>query len=165
MKRLQVSAPTTAVPVKLAEVRQLVDAGALSDANTEVIGVKGGYTVRFMLRQGKAARVLATKEGELRVFSTADSALRQLRAVAVSLGNVVVRSSTYQPAALRPGRDDRRQAMQQANDYGRWLKAETDATLARVASGVATIYTQAEFEQRSAKRRAALVRRRNEAGA
>lgn len=165
MKRLQVSASATAVPVKLAEVRQLVDAGALSDANTEVIGVKGGYTVRFKLRQGNAARVLATKEGELRVFSTADSALRQLRAIAVSLGNVVVRSSTYQPAALRPGRDDRRQAMQQANDYGRWLKAETDATLARVASGAATIYTQAEFDQRSAERRAAIVRRRNATGA
>lgn len=165
MKPLQDSAPATTVPVKLAEVRQLVDAGALSDANTEVIGVKGGYTVRFMLRQGKVARVLATKEGELRVFSTADSALRQLRAIAVSLGNVVVRSSTYQPAALRPGRDDRRQAMQQANDYGRWLKAETDATLARVASGAATIYTQAEFDQRSAERRAVIVRRRNEAGA
>ena len=164
MKR-PVPALATAVPVKLAEVRQLVDAGALSDANTEVIGVKGGYTVRFMLRQGKAARVLATKEGELRVFSTADSALRQLRAVAVSLGNVVVRSSTYQPAALRPGRDDRRQAMQQANEYGRWLKAETDATLARVDSDAATIYTQAEFDQRSAERRAAIVRRRNEAGA
>lgn len=165
MKPLQDSAPATTVPVKLAEVRQLVDAGALSDANTEVIGVKGGYTVRFMLRQGKVARVLATKEGDLRVFSTADSALRQLRAIAVSLGNVVVRSSTYQPAALRPGRDDRRQAMQQANDYGRWLKAETDATLARVASGAATIYTQAEFDQRSAERRAVIVRRRNEAGA
>lgn len=165
MKRPQFSAPATAVPVKLAEVRQLVAAGALSDANTEVIGVKGGYTVRFMLRQGKVARVLATKEGELRVFSTADSALRQLRAVAVSLGNVVVRSSTYQPAALRPGRDDRRQAMQQANDYGRWLKAETDATLARVAAGTATIYTQAEFAQRSAERRAAIVRRRDEPGA
>lgn len=165
MKRPLAPASAAAVPVKLAEVRQLVDAGALSDANTEVIGVKGGYTVRFKMRQGKAARVLATKEGELRVFSTADSALRQLRAVAVSLGNVVVRSSTYQPAALRPGRDDRRQAMQQANDYGRWLKAETDATLARVASGAATIYTQAEFDQRSAERRAAIVRRRNEAGA
>ncbi len=165
MKRLQVSATAAAVPVKLAEVRQLVDAGALSDANTEVIGVKGGYTVRFKLRRGKAARVLATKQGELRVFSTADSALRQLRAVAMSLGNVVVRSSTYQPAALRPGREDRRQAMQQANDYGRWLKAETDATLARVAGGAATIYTQAEFDQRSAERRAAIVRRRNEAGA
>lgn len=165
MKRPLAPASAAAVPVKLAEVRQLVDAGALSDANTEVIGVKGGYTVRFKMRRGKAARVLATKEGELRVFSTADSALRQLRAVAVSLGNVVVRSSTYQPAALRPGRDDRRQAMQQANDYGRWLKAETDATLARVASGAATIYTQAEFDQRSAERRAAIVRRRNEAGA
>ena len=165
MKRLQVSAPATVVPVKLAEVRQLVDAGALSDANTEVIGVKGGYTVHFMLRPGKAPRVLATKEGELRVFSTADSALRQLRAVAVSLGNVIVRSSTYQPAALRPGRDDRRQAMQQANDYGRWLKAETDATLARVANGTATIYTQTEFDQRSGERRAAIVRRRNAAGA
>ena len=54
--------------------------------------------------------------------------------------------------------------MQQANDYGRWLKAETDATLARVANGTATIYTQAEFDQRSVKRRAAIVRRRNEAG-
>jgi len=165
MKHSQFSAPAAAVPVKLAEVRQLVDAGALSDANTEVIGVNGGYTVRFLLRQGKAARVLATKNGELRIFSTADSALRQLRAVAVSLGNVVVRSSTYQPAALRPGREDRRQAMQQANDYGRWLKAETDATLARVAAGTATIYTQAEFDQRSAERRAAIMRRRDKAGA
>ena len=165
MKSLQASSPVTAVPVKLAEVRQLVDAGALSDANTEVIGVKGGYTVRFMLRKGKVARVLATKEGELRVFSTADSALRQLRAVALSLGNVVVRSSTYQPAALRPGREDRRQAMQQANDYGRWLKAETDTTLARVASGIAAIYTQAEFDQRSAIRQAAIARRRKQAGA
>lgn len=119
MKRHQDSAPATAAPVKLAEVRQLVDAGALSGGNTEVIGVKGGYTVRFMLRQGKVARALATKAGQLRVFSTADSALRQLRAIAMSLGNVVVRSSTCQPATLRPGRDDRRQAMQQANDYGR----------------------------------------------
>ncbi len=164
MNRLHTAASAVAVPVKLAEVRQLVDAGALSDANTEVIGVKGGYKVFFLLRKNYV-RVLATKGGEMRVFSTADSALRQLRAVDVSLGNVVVKSSTYQPAALRPAREDRRQAMQQANDYGRWLKAETDATLARVASGAATIYTQAEFDKRSAERRAAIVRRRNEAGA
>lgn len=165
MKQLQVSTSAATVPVKLAEVRQLLRAGALSGANTEVVGVKGGYTVCFRLIRGSAARVLVTKEGELRVFSTVDSALRQLRALAEPLGNVIVRSSTYQPATLRPGREDRRQAMQQANDYGRWLKAETDATLARVASGEATVYTQAQFEQRSAERRAAIMRRRHEAGA
>ena len=37
----------------------------LSDANTEVVGVKGVYTVRFTLRNGKVARVLATREVEL----------------------------------------------------------------------------------------------------
>ncbi len=165
MKQARISTSDEAEPVKLAEVRQLLRAGALSAADTEVVGVKGGYTVCFRPIRGTTARVLASKQGELRVFSTADSALRQLRALAEPLGNVIVRSSTYVPATLRPGREDRRQAMQQANDYGRWLKAETDATLARVASGEATIYTQAQIEQRSAERRSAIIRRQKAAGA
>ena len=102
MKRLQ----TTAVPIQLADMRQLVRVGALTATNTEVVGVKGGYAVCCRVIRGSALRVLATKDGELRVFSTADSALRALRALAKPLGNVIVRSSSHELAALCAGRED-----------------------------------------------------------
>ena len=83
MKRLQV----TAVPIQLADMRQLVRVGALTDTNTEVVGVQGGYTVCCRVIRGSALRVLATKDGELRVFNTLDSALRALQALTEPWGN------------------------------------------------------------------------------
>ena len=104
MKRLQV----TAVPIQLADMRQLVRVGALTATNTEVVGVKGGYAVCCRVIRGSALRVLATKDGALRVFSTVDSALRALRALAKPLGNVIVRGSSRELAALCPLREDLR---------------------------------------------------------
>lgn len=107
MKRLQ----STTVPIQLVDMRQLVRVGALTETNTEVVGVKGGYTVCCRVIRGSALRVLATKDGELRVFSTADSALRALRALralAKPLGNVIVRGSSRELAALCPRREDLR---------------------------------------------------------
>jgi hypothetical protein len=98
MKRLR----ATAVPIQLADMRQLVRVGALTDTNTELVGVKDGYCVCCRVIRGSALRVLATKDGELRVFTTVDSALRTLRALAKPLGNVIVRGSERELPALSP---------------------------------------------------------------
>ena len=61
--------------VKLATARELVDAGAVKQA--EVIGLPGGWTVQ--LQTYNHARVLATKANEPRRFGTFESALKVLR--------------------------------------------------------------------------------------
>ena len=75
--------------VKLATARELVDAGAVKQA--EVIGLPGGWTVQ--LQTYNHARVLATKANEPRRFGTFESALKVLR----DLGVPVARSAAAKP--------------------------------------------------------------------
>ena len=67
--------------VKLATARELVDAGAVKQA--EVIGLPGGWTVQ--LQTYNQARVLATKANEPRRFGTFEGALKVLRDLGVRL--------------------------------------------------------------------------------
>jgi hypothetical protein len=67
--------------VKLATARELVDAGAVKQA--EVIGLPGGWTVQFQTYN--QARILATKANEPRRFGTFESALKVLRELGVRL--------------------------------------------------------------------------------
>jgi hypothetical protein len=67
--------------IKLATARELVDAGAVKQA--EVIGLPGGWTVQFQTYN--QARVLATKGNEPRRFGTFESALKVLRELGVRL--------------------------------------------------------------------------------
>ena len=67
--------------LKLATARELVDAGAVKQA--EVIGLPGGWTVQ--LHTYNQARVLATKANEPRRFGTFESALKVLRELGVRL--------------------------------------------------------------------------------
>ena len=82
--------------VKLATARELVDAGAVKQA--EVIGLPGGWTVQ--LQTYNHARVLATKANEPRRFGTFESALKVLRDLGVRLDLLRVDAEQWEAQGL-----------------------------------------------------------------
>lgn len=140
--------------VKLALLRDWVAAEAVRSA--AIVGGRGGWAVS--IRHGKAEKILAGKDGEPRLYAKLDTAAKQL--LDLGLLSFEVKGADYQAGSVRPGRPDRSEAMKAANEYARWLKAEVDHTAARVASGEARMFTQAEAEARGERKRAELVRRR-----
>jgi len=143
--------------VKLAALRDLVDAKSIRGAT--IVGEKGGWAVA--VRYGQVERVLAGRNGEPRLFAKLDTAAKQL--LDLGLVSFEVHGSDYEDAPTRLARPDRSVAMKAAHDYARWLKAEVNHTADRVASGEATLFTQAQAEARGEQKRADLVRRRKAA--
>ncbi|EQD55251.1 hypothetical protein B1A_09118 [mine drainage metagenome] len=140
--------------VKLATLRHLVEANSVRGAS--IVGEKGGWSVA--VRFGQAERVLAGKDGVPRLFVKVDAAVKQL--LGIGLVSFEVHGSDYEAAKLRASRPDRSAAMKEANEYGRWLKAEVGHTAQRVANGEAKLFTQAQAEARGAKKRGELLKRR-----
>ena len=143
--------------VKLAALRDLVDAKSIRGAT--IVGEKGGWAVA--VRYGQAERVLAGRNGEPRLFAKLDTAAKQL--LDLGLVSFEVNGSDYEDTPTRSARPDRSVAMKAANDYVRWLKAEVKHTADRVASGEATMFTQAQAEARGKQKRAELAKRRKAA--
>lgn len=95
--------------VKLSTARELVDAGAVRQA--EVVGMAGGWAVQ--LHTLNDTRVLATKQAEPRRFGSFESALKVLRDMGVRLDTLRVDARRWDPEALigAPRRPDRSAAM------------------------------------------------------
>lgn len=140
--------------IKLSTLRDL--AATEPVRSVAIVGERGGWAVS--VRHGRAEKILAGKDGEPRLFAKLDTAAKQL--LDLGLSTFEVKGADYQAAALRPGRPDRAATMKAANAYGRWLKAEVAHTAARVASGEATLFSQAQAEARGAAKHAELERRR-----
>ncbi|HRF83065.1 MAG: hypothetical protein LCH59_05175 [Proteobacteria bacterium] len=104
--------------VKLATARELVDAGAVTQA--EVIGQPGGWAVQ--LQTHNQARVLATKGNEPRRFGTFESALKVLRELGVRLDMLRVDAARWDApsAAGTRQRPDRSAAMKQKDADARY---------------------------------------------
>ena len=117
--------------VKLATARELVDAGAVKQA--EVIGLPGGWTVQ--LQTYNQARVLATKTNEPRRFGTFESAIKVLRELGVRLDLLRVDAAQWEADGLfgvrrRPDRSAAMKLKDADARYAAFLRAGTEKALA-----------------------------------
>jgi hypothetical protein len=131
--------------IKLARLRLLAEAGALSTAT--VIGRKSGWTVRVDVEDG--ARMLCSVDGTLRIFSTTDSAIAQMARLGVTRLSVI--ADAYEAGTLRAPRPDRALALKETAEYADWLKAKVEKSMARVASGESRLYPLDEARSRVAE--------------
>lgn len=121
-------------PIKLDTLRELAAAGAVRA--TSIIGKKGGYAV--VAKLGLQERSLATQRGVVRMFGTADAALRVLRDVGITCAQVD--TEHYQPARLRPARNDVSQRAEKATEalaHDRWFRAKVHESLGKIENGTA----------------------------
>lgn len=126
----------SAHPIKLDTLRELAEAGAIRD--TAIIGQKGGFAV--VAKLGMQERPLATKRGAIRMFGTADAALRVLRDVGITRAQVD--TEHFQAARLRPARRDVSRRAEKATEalaHDRWFRGEVERSLARLENGEATL--------------------------
>lgn len=113
--------------VKLSTARELVDAGAVRQA--EVVGIPGGWAVQ--LHTLNDTRVLATKQSEPRRFGTFESALKVLRELGVRLDGLRVDAQRWDPQSLigATRRPDRSEAMRLKDADARYTAMLRDAVL------------------------------------
>lgn len=119
-------------PIKLETLRELVHAGSVRAAT--ILGQKGGYAV--VANIGLQQRPLGNKAGEVRMFSTTDTAVKVLREIGVVQFAVDV--SQYEPGNLRPSRPDVKQHYKQAAAavaHDRWFRQEVERTLDAIQRG------------------------------
>lgn len=105
--------------VKLGTARELVHAGAIKGA--EVIGLAGGWTLQ--LQTHAQPRLLATKDGEPRRFSSFESALKVLRDLGMRIDDLRVDAAHWgdideQRVRRRP---DRSAAMKRKDEDARYV--------------------------------------------
>lgn len=108
--------------VKLAQLKALVGSGALQRAS--LVGEKGGWSVR--LHVDGTDHELASADGRPRIYSTADSAIAQIRKLGMDRMDVI--ADCYEPGTRRAGRPDRAIALAETAEYGRWLRERVQST-------------------------------------
>lgn len=107
--------------IKPESFRELVASGAVKSVT--ILGQKGGYALLASI--GMQQRPLGTRSGDVRMFSTADTALKLLRELGVYHVNVDV--THYQAGSLRPPRPDTAQKNRAANaalEHDKWFRAQ-----------------------------------------
>lgn len=108
-------------PIKPESFRELVASGVVKSVT--ILGQKGGYALLASI--GMQQRPLGTRSGDVRMFSTADTALKLLRELGVYHVNVDV--THYQAGSLRPPRPDTAQKNRAANaalEHDKWFRAQ-----------------------------------------
>lgn len=108
-------------PLKPESFRELVTSGAVKSAT--ILGQKGGYALLACI--GMQQRPLGTRTGAVRMFSTADTALKLLRELGVY--HVSVDVTHYEAGSLRPPRPDTAQknrAAHAALEHDKWFRAQ-----------------------------------------
>lgn len=140
--------------IKLAQLRILVEAGAVSTA--AIVGRKSGWTVSVTV--GDELRELASADGTLRVFSTTDSAIAQMARLGIT--RTSVNADGYEAGTLRAPRPDRAVALKVAGEYAVWLKAKVDGSMAEVASGESRLYSLDEVRSHVAALRVGVEARK-----
>lgn len=114
------------VPLKPESFRDLIASGAITSAT--ILGRTGGYAV--LAKVGAQQRPLGTRQGAVRVFSTADTALKFLHRL--GMYHAQVDTSQYRGGSLRPARPDtsRQHAEAQAAlAHDHWFRAQVQAAL------------------------------------
>ena len=119
-------------PIKPESFRDLVSSGAVKSAT--ILGQKGGYAV--LASVGMQQRALGTRSGGVRMFSTADTALKLLRDLGVYHANLDM--THYEAGSLRPGRPDITKKNREANaalEHDRWFREQVRGTLDAIEAG------------------------------
>jgi hypothetical protein len=143
--------------VKLATARELVDAGAVKQA--EVIGLPGGWTVQ--LQTYNQAKVLATKTNEPRRFGTFESALKVLRELGVQLDLLRVDAALWEAegdigARRRPDRSAAMKLKDADARYAAFLREGTEEALADRRPALSAAAAKTHMDAIKAKQRARL---------
>lgn len=129
-------------PIKPESFRDLVSSGAVKSAT--ILGQKGGYAVLASI--GLQQRVLGTRSGGVRMFSTADTALKLLRDLGVYHANLDM--THYEAGSLRPARPDITKKNREANaalEHDRWFREQVASTKAKIERGEMRLIPHDEF--------------------
>lgn len=119
-------------PLKPESFRDLVISGAVKSAT--ILGRKGGYAVLAGI--GREQRPLGTRQGTVRTFSTADTAIKWLRGLGVY--HAQLDTTHLEEGSLRPPRPDTARKSREANaalEHDRWFRGQVQSTLDRMARG------------------------------
>lgn len=112
--------------IKLESLRDLIAAGLVTTAT--VLGQKGGYTVHVAVGNGE--RFLVNRAGQVRVFASIDTAVRELNGV--GLTTVAVNVSGYEKGLVRAPRADltlRARRVAEALEYDQWVRERVDEAM------------------------------------
>jgi hypothetical protein len=123
-------------PIKLEMLRELVDAGSVNAAT--IVGQTGGYAV--VAKVGLQQRPLATKQGQVKMFANADTAIRTLRELGVF--HTSVDSSNWHEGRLRSARPDVTQKAKAANTalaHDRWFRDQVNNVKDEIEVGTVTL--------------------------
>jgi hypothetical protein len=121
--------------IKLENLRDLVSMGAVKTAT--ILGQKGGYAVLANL--GMQERMLANKVGQVKMFATTDTAVKEL--ARLGLSSFVVDISRYEKGLLRAPRADvteRAKRAAAALEHDTWFRAQVEEALEKEKQGTAT---------------------------
>lgn len=119
-------------PIKPESFRDLVSSGVVT--SVQIAGRKGGYAVLADI--GRQRRPLGTRQGEVRMFSTADTALKLLHDL--GMYHAQVDTSKYEEGRLRPARPDIARKSREARaalEHDRWFRAQVRGTLDAIEAG------------------------------
>lgn len=119
-------------PIKPESFRDLVSSGAVKSA--QIVGQKGGYALLASI--GMQQRLLGTRNGAVRMFSTADTALKWLRDLGVMQADVDM--THFESSRLRPPRPDiarKNRAAHAALEHDRWFREQVRNTLDAIEAG------------------------------
>ncbi|MET0616606.1 MAG: hypothetical protein ABWZ54_02470 [Luteibacter sp.] len=128
-----------AQPIKLESLRELVSTGAVKTAT--ILGQKGGYAV--LADTGLHERVLTNKTGQVKMFATTDTAVKEL--ARVGLSSFVVDISQYEKGRLRAPRTDvidRARRAAAALEHDTWFRAQVEEALLAERQGTASWHSQ-----------------------
>lgn len=154
--------PSHPATVKLAILRELVDAGTV--CRVTLVGQTGGFAV--IARYGMQERTLAAKTGTPRLFASIDSAARELRTIGIAAFEVD--AANFAPSDLlrrrRPDRAEAMKAMYRAAEHNAWFREQVHEAIAEADAPNATwaphSAIKADITQQRKALRASLGRKR-----
>lgn len=120
------------LPIKPESFRDLVTSGAVKSAT--ILGQKGGYAV--VASVGQQQRPLGTRQGTVRMFSTADTAIKLLRELGVY--HAQLDTTHFEEGRLRPPRPDTARKNREANaalEHDRWFREQVESTKTKIERG------------------------------
>ncbi|WP_213949898.1 hypothetical protein [Luteibacter sp. dw_328] len=147
-----------AEPIKLENLRDLISMGAVKTAT--ILGQKGGFAV--LASTGLQERILANKVGQVKMFATTDTAVKEL--ARLGLSSFLVDISHYEKGLLRAPRTDvteRAKRAAAALEHEQWFRAQVDEAIQQEESGVATLHAHDDVWAEVKKATAATLARRN----
>ncbi len=112
--------------------KDLVASGSIYDVT--LVGQKGGFALQAMV--GNEKHLLAKREGDVRLFASVDTAVRQLLGMGVRVAKVDM--TDFEAGRIRPARPDvakRSSEAAAALEHERWFRGQVQRTVDAVEAG------------------------------